>query len=100
MGAYYNNVYHSENLYTSVGIHTTSNDPEIDKVYRQLVVELNLKKAKKLYRKFQDMGHAQYVHFNTVKVYRQVAMGKDIGDFTYGWHWFISDAYNYLTHPK
>ena len=31
MGAYYNNVYHSENLYTSVGIHTTSNDPEIDK---------------------------------------------------------------------
>ena len=44
-------------MYTSTGVHTTSNDPKADEMYQAATAELDETKAKKLW---QDMMHYAY----------------------------------------
>jgi hypothetical protein len=44
----FNNVYHSANMFTSTGVHTTSNDTKADAMYQAAITELDDTKAKQL----------------------------------------------------
>src|SRR5205807_2567508 len=47
---FFNNVYHSANMFTSTGVHTTSNDTKADELYQAAIAELDEAKAKKLWQ--------------------------------------------------
>jgi ABC-type transport system substrate-binding protein len=77
---FYNNVYHSANMFTSTGVHTTSNDPKADQMYQAATTELDDAKAKKLW---QDMMHYAYttmwVNVGLVNVPTYFVVGPKVG---------------------
>jgi len=86
-GSFYNNVYHSANLLTSTGVHTTSNDPKADEMYQAAVVELDEAKAKKLW---QDLMHYAYdtmwVNVALINVPTYFVVGPNVGTFAANTH--------------
>jgi peptide/nickel transport system substrate-binding protein len=96
---FFNNVYHSANMFTSTGVHTTSNDPKADQMYQAAVSELDDAKAKKLW---QDMMHYAYdtmwVNVELVEVPSYFVVGPNIGAFTYNANRSIWDAYVGIQH--
>jgi len=90
----FNNVYHSANMFTSTGVHTTSNDTKADEMYQAAITELDDSKAKKLW---QDMMHYGYntmwVNVELVQVPTYFAVGKNVGAFK-GRTWInLPDSY-------
>ena len=79
----FNNVYHSANMFTSTGVHTTSNDTKADAMYQAATTELDETKAKKLW---QDMMHYGYdtmwINVELVEVPTYFAVGPNVGAFT------------------
>lgn len=80
---FYNNVYHSANMFTSTGVHTTSNDTNADEMYKAAVTELDEAKAKKLW---QDLMHYAYdkmwINVGLVNVPTYYVVGQNVGQFT------------------
>ena len=94
-----NNVYHSANMFTSQGVHTTSNDPKADEMYQAATAELDETKAKKLW---QDMMHYGYntmwVNVELVEVPTYFAVGPQVGAFTNRTWINIQDSYVGIQH--
>jgi peptide/nickel transport system substrate-binding protein len=95
----FNNVYHSANMFTSTGVHTTSNDPKADEMYQAATAELDETKAKKLW---QDMMHYGYdtmwVNLELVEVPTFFAVGPKVGTFTGRSNINIWDSYAGIQH--
>jgi peptide/nickel transport system substrate-binding protein len=94
-----NNVYHSANMFTSTGVHTTGNDPKADQMYQAATAELDETKAKALW---QDMMHYGYdtmlVNVELVEVPTYFAVGSKVGAFT-GRTWVnLPDSYVGIQH--
>jgi ABC-type transport system substrate-binding protein len=94
-----NNVYHSANMFTSTGVHTTSNDPKADDLYQAAITELDETKAKKAW---QDMMHYGYdtmwVNVELVEVPSYFAVGQNVGQFS-GRTWVnLADSYVGIQH--
>ncbi len=97
----FNNVYHSANMFTSTGVHTTSNDTKADAMYQAATTELDDTKAKQLW---QDMMHYGYntmwVNVELVEVPTYWAVGKKVGDFK-GRTWInLNDTYAAIQHAS
>ena len=96
---FFNNVYHSANMFTSTGVHTTSNDTTADQMYQAATTELDDAKAKKLW---QDMMHYGYdtmwVNVELVTVPTYFVVGKNVGQFTGRSYLSIWDAYAGIQH--
>ncbi len=96
---FFNNVYHSANMFTSTGVHTTSNDPQADQMYQAATTELDDAKAKKLW---QDMMHYGYdtmwVNVEVVEVPTYFAVGSKVGAFTNRTYINIWDSYVGIQH--
>jgi peptide/nickel transport system substrate-binding protein len=97
----FNNVYHSANMFTSTGVHTTSNDTKADAMYQAATTELDDTKAKKLW---QDMMHYGYdtmwVNVELVEVPTYFAVGKNVGEFK-GRTWInLNDTYAAIQHAS
>jgi peptide/nickel transport system substrate-binding protein len=94
-----NNVYHSANMFTSTGVHTTSNDPKADELYQAAVSELDEAKAKKAW---QDMMHYAYdtmwINVGLVNYPANYVVGPKVGAFTARDHLSIQDAYVGIQH--
>ena len=95
----FNNVYHSANMFTSTGVHTTSNDTRADAMYQAATTELDDTKAKALW---QDMMHYGYdtmwVNVELVEVPTYFAVGKKVGEFK-GRTWInLNDTYAAIQH--
>jgi peptide/nickel transport system substrate-binding protein len=98
---FFNNVYHSANMFTSTGVHTTSNDTTADQMYQAATTELDDAKAKKLW---QDMMHYGYdtmwVNVELVTVPTYFVVGKNVGPFTGRSYLSIWDAYSGIQHAS
>jgi peptide/nickel transport system substrate-binding protein len=96
---FFNNVYHSANMFTSTGVHTTSNDTQADQMYQAATTELDDTKAKKLW---QDMMHYGYdtmwVNVELVSVPTYFVVGPNVGPFTSKSYLSIWDAYAGIQH--
>jgi ABC-type transport system substrate-binding protein len=96
---FFNNVYHSANMFTSTGVHTTSNDTKADGMYQAAVTELDDTKAKKLW---QDMMHYGYgtmwVNVELVEVPTYFAVGQNVGAFTNRTWLNLWDSYAGIQH--
>jgi ABC-type transport system substrate-binding protein len=86
-------------MFTSTGVHTTSNDPKADEMYQAATAELDETKAKKLW---QDMMHYGYdtmwVNLELVEVPTFFAVGPKVGTFTGRSNINIWDSYAGIQH--
>jgi peptide/nickel transport system substrate-binding protein len=96
---FYNNVYHSANMFTSTGVHTTSNDTKADAMYQAATAELDDTKAKKLW---QDLMHYAYdtmwVNVGLVNVPTNFVVGPNVGAFTGRINRSLWDGYAGIQH--
>jgi peptide/nickel transport system substrate-binding protein len=95
-----NNFYHSANMFTTTGVHTTSNDPKADELYQTAATELDEAKAKKAW---QDMMHYAYdtmwINVGIVNVPTLFVVGPNVGAFTVNTHrTAIQEAYVGIQH--
>jgi peptide/nickel transport system substrate-binding protein len=81
-GGFFNNVYHSANMFKSTGVHTTGNDPKADEMYDKAVAELNPAKAKKLWTEFMNYGYDMWVNVGVVKVPQYAIVNPKVGKFS------------------
>jgi ABC-type transport system substrate-binding protein len=80
---FFNNVYHSANMFTSVGVHTTSNDTKADEMYQAAIQELDDAKAKKLWQDLMHYGYDKmWINVELVEVPTYWAVGPKVGTFT------------------
>ena len=97
--SYFNNVYHSANVFTSTGTTTTANDPKADQMYQAAVSELDDAKAKTLW---QDLMHYAYdtmwVHLELTQVPTYFVVGPNVGAFTNRSYVNMWDSYVGIQH--
>jgi len=93
-GSFYNNVYHSANMFTDTGVHTTSNDPKATEMYQAAVAELDDAKAKKQWQELMQYAYNEmWVNVALVNVPTYLVLGPNVGEFTVNKNLFLSDAY-------
>ena len=57
--AFFNNVDHSANLFTSTGTRSSGNDPKADQMYQAAISELDDARAKQLWQQMMHYGTTQ-----------------------------------------
>jgi peptide/nickel transport system substrate-binding protein len=97
--AFFNNVYHSANLFTSTGTRSTGNDPQADQMYQAAVSELDDAKAKQLWQQMMHYGYdTMWVNIELVEVPTLFVVGPSVGPFTYKQNLSLQDAYGGIQH--
>jgi len=97
--SFYNNVYHSANMFTSTGVHTTSNDTKADAMYLAATTELDDAKAKKLWQDLMHYGYdTMWVNEELVTVPTYFVVGPDVGAFTGRVNRSLWDGYSGIQH--
>jgi peptide/nickel transport system substrate-binding protein len=76
------NVYHSSNMFTSMGVHTTANDPEMDKLYNEVLAETNLVKQEQLWTEFMQRGKDMWIVTGLWQVPSYWVVSDELGEFT------------------
>jgi len=95
---FFNNVYHSANMFTSRGVHTTANDPKADEMYDKAVAELDPAKAKRMWTEFMNYAYDMWVTVGIVKVPSYLVVGPKVGQFTSNTHLSLYDALAGIQH--
>jgi peptide/nickel transport system substrate-binding protein len=96
---YFNNVYHSANVFTSTGTTTTANDPTADQMYQAAVSELDDSKAKKLWQDFMHYGYdTMWVNVELTQVPTYFVVGPNVGAFTNRTYVNMWDSYVGIQH--
>jgi peptide/nickel transport system substrate-binding protein len=96
---FFNNVYHSANMFTSTGVHTTSNDSKADQMYAAAVAELDDAKAKKLWQDLMHYGYDEmWINVGLVNVPTLFVVGPNVGAFTGRNNLSLWDAYSGIQH--
>jgi peptide/nickel transport system substrate-binding protein len=96
---FFNNVYHSANMFTSTGVHTTSNDTKADDMYKAAVTELDDAKAKKLWQDLMHYGYdTMWINVELVEVPTYFAVGPNVGAFTGRSYINVWDSYAGIQH--
>jgi ABC-type transport system substrate-binding protein len=95
-----NSVYHSANMYTSKGVHSTGNDPKADELYNKAVWELDPVKAKQYYTDFLNYAYNMWVNVGILQRSTYAPVGPKLGAFTnykaLGLYYVLSG----IQHPK
>jgi peptide/nickel transport system substrate-binding protein len=82
------NVYHSSNMYTSLGVHTTANDPEMDALYDAVLAETDLDKQEQLWTEFIERGNEMWIVTGLWQVPSLFVVSDQLGEFTKKTHLF------------
>jgi peptide/nickel transport system substrate-binding protein len=93
-----NAVYQSANMYTSKGVHTTSNDPQADVLYNKAVSDIDPTQALADWDTFLDYAYNMWVNTGTVMIQPLTLVSDKIGTIT-GRTWISwDDAYATVQH--
>jgi len=78
----FQNVYHSSNMYTSLGVHTTANDPEMDALYDAVLAETNLERQEQLWTEFIEKGREMWIVTGLWEQPSYFVVSEHLGEFT------------------
>jgi ABC-type transport system substrate-binding protein len=88
------NVYHSANMFTSTGVHTTGNDPKADELYQAAATEVDEAKAKKAWQDMMKYAYdTMWVNVPIVNVPSFAVVGPQVGNFTFNTHRSLQEAF-------
>ncbi len=98
--SFFNSMYHSANMYTSVGVHNVGNDPKADELYKKAANEIDNKKAAQYFADFQVYVKSLYINIGIVQADNLVLYNpKKLGKWS-GRNWVsYQDALNGIQHP-
>jgi peptide/nickel transport system substrate-binding protein len=99
-GSYFNSTYHCANMYTSVGVHNSGNDPVADFLYKKAASERDPKKAVQYYAEFQVYAKSMYVNIGIAESKPSIVIGPELGEFLDRTWVSLADCANYITHAK
>ena len=88
----FQNVYHSSNMFTSLGVHTTANDPEMDVLYNQVLAETDIERQEQLWTEFMEKGNDMWIVTGMWEEPFYWVKSKHLGEWTKHCHLFITDA--------
>jgi len=75
-----NNFYHSANMFTSTGVHTTGNDPKADEMYQAAASELDEAKGKALWASFfKYVYEVMWINIGLVNYPSNWVVGPNVG---------------------
>jgi peptide/nickel transport system substrate-binding protein len=94
------NVYHSSNMFTSLGVHTTCNDPEMDELYAAVLAETNMETQEQLWSEFMMKGHDMWIVTGLWQVPGYWVTSKHIGEFTKRTHLFYQQCLHGIQHAE
>jgi ABC-type transport system substrate-binding protein len=98
-GSFFNCTYHSANMYTTRGIHGTSNDVKATEMYDAYLKETDMAKAEQMWADFQKYVKTLYISFGIAEIEPKIPVANTLGKFT-GKNWIsLQDAYNGIQHP-
>lgn len=97
----FNNVYHSANMFTSEGVHSTGNDPHADELYEKATTELNPDLAKQYWTDLFDYAYdTMWINIGLLKVPMYWTVDPaTVGEFATNTHLSLWDAYAGIQHP-
>ena len=81
-GSYSRAIYHSANMYTPGGAHSTSNDAKAKELYDKAVAELDQNKSKQYWTEFLNYAYGMFVNVGLVKMPTYALVGPNLGEFT------------------
>jgi peptide/nickel transport system substrate-binding protein len=81
-GSYPRAVYHSANMYTPGGAHSTSNDAKAKELYTKAVTELDQAKAKQYWTEFLNYAYSMFVNVGIIQMPTYAVVGPNLGAFT------------------
>jgi len=94
------NVYHSSNMFTSLGVHTTANDPEMDTLYNEVLAETNLERQEQLWTEFMQKGRDMWIVTGLWEVPSYWVVGPHLGEFTKRAHLGLNPAAFAIKHAE
>ncbi len=94
------NVYHSSNMFTSLGVHTTANDPEMDALYNAVLEETNLDRQKQLWTEFMQRGYDMWIVTGLWQVPSYWVTSKHLGEFTKRTHLTYQECFDGIKHAE
>jgi ABC-type transport system substrate-binding protein len=98
-GSFFNCTYHSANMYTSRGIHGTSNDAKATEMYDDYIAETDMAKAEQKWADFQKYVKTLYISFGIAEVEPKMPVAPTLGEFA-GRNWIgIQEAYSGIQQP-
>ena len=80
--AFFNATYHSANMYTTRGIHGTSNDVKATEMYDAYLKEQDMVKSEKLWQEFQAYVKTLYINIGIAEFDSLVIVGPTLGEFS------------------
>ena len=99
-GSFFNCTYHSANMYTTRGIHGTSNDVKATEMYDAYITETNMARAEQLWAEFQQYVKTLYITFGIAEIEPKLPVATTLGEFS-GRNWIgIQEAYSGIQHPE
>ncbi|UCC16520.1 MAG: ABC transporter substrate-binding protein [Dehalococcoidales bacterium] len=94
----FQNVYHSSNMFTSLGVHTTANDPEMDELYNAVLAETDIVKQERLWTEFIEKGREMWIVTGLWEQPSYWVVSDHLGDFTKRAHIFITNCLYGIKH--
>jgi len=94
------NVYHSSNMFTSLGVHTTCNDPEMDVLYAAVLAETDLEMQEQLWSEFMVRGHDMWIVTGLWQVPGYWVTSAHLGEFTKRTHLFYQQCLHGIDHAE
>jgi len=100
-GGTFNNTYHCANMFTDIGIHSTSNDPVATALYAEAVTEQDAEVAKQLWTEFIDYCYTElWVNVGLwINPTYLVCDPDTVGEWTYHTYLSMWDAYAGIEQP-
>ncbi len=99
-GSVFDNIYHSANMYKSVGVHSTGNDPEADRLYDLAVGTIDDDLRKQRWTEFQTYVYDEmFINCPFVVSTPLALIGPNLGEVTTKAHLSLADAYAGIQHP-
>ena len=97
--AFFNNVYHSANLFTSKGVVSGGNDPKADQMYQAAVHEPDEAKAKKAWSDFMHYAYdVMWVNLPIIEAPSNVVTGPKVGSLGSYANLSLQQAYASIQH--
>jgi ABC-type transport system substrate-binding protein len=98
-GSAFNSTYHCANMYTTRGIHGTSNDVHATELYDAYLAATDMVVAEQLWREFQQYVATLYIDIPIAEIEPKMPVGPNLGEFS-GRKWMgIQEAYAMIKHP-
>ncbi len=100
-GSVFDNIYHCANMFTSVGVHSTGNDPMADELYAKATGEIDPVLAKQYWTEFQNYVYDEmFINCPFVVTQPLVLVGPNLGAVTTFAHLSLADAYAGIQLPE